>query len=531
MQLEELVVVLRANTDQLRRGVDGAMRDVRKSVGNVGASMQQLGGTMQSLGRRMTLLTGIAVGLGAALAKDVITIAMNAESAFDRFSAVFEEATPGMIDFLDDLRTRSPIARHELTRLAGSFGDLLSPMLRNEQMTVDYTQKFMDLANVLAVFSDEAEVEDALEAISSGLRGMSRPLTGFAVDASDAALQDFALRTGLMETGDTFQNLNPQVAKAVRTQALYGKIVEDSAKAIDGFEENLDSARTRQLELNASFAETKKRLGDALLPIYDQVLKKIIPIITKVGDWIEENEKLINQVVTELLQAIRVLVYWLKDEILPVVIDIIRNIRNWARENPELAKQVVKVAGAAALLLVALGPLLMVLGAVFSLIGGFLASGAFAVLVGKIALVVGAVTGLILVGKELYNTWKQVIQITISIIRMGFDNIRMRVRNFVNEIAHQFNRIKDSMQAMNPFARQSPSLVDNVKRGVREIAGEYRKLEGINLTPVANVAMAGSEDFRTNTSKGPVSITNNFAQTEMDVDALSRKLNFQMQTI
>ena len=33
------------------------------------------------------------------------------------------------------------------------------------------------------------------------------------------------------------------------------------------------------------------------------------------------------------------------------------------------------------------------------------------------------------------------------------------------------------------------------------------------------------------TSKGPVSITNNFAQTEMDVDALSRKLNFQMQTI
>ena len=530
MQLEELVVVLRANTDQLRRGVDGAMRDIRSSVGNVGTSMQQLGGTMQSVGRRMTLLTGIAVGLGAVMARDVIGVAMAAEGSWAKFGTVFAEHAEDMEAWVSDIRQRMPMARTQIARMAADLQDLLIPMGLAREDAMGMTQETMELVNAIAAFND-ADPSVVMDAMISGFTGMSRPLRQFGINASDAALQAIAVKEGLMGAEDSFQTLEPEILNQVRAQALLIKAYEDSTDALDGFEVNADSAYFRTLALTASIEDQKEKIGNILLPIYDNVLKKMVPIIERIGDWIEENEKLITQVVTELLQAIRVLVYWLKDEILPVVIDIIRNIRNWARENPELAKQVVKVAGAAALLLVALGPLLMVLGAVFSLIGGFLASGAFAVLVGKIALVVGAVTGLILVGKELYNTWKQVIQITISIIRMGFDNIRMRVRNFVNEIVHQFNRIKDSMQAMNPFARQSPSLVDNVKRGVREIAGEYRKLEGINLTPVANVAMAGSEDFRTNTSKGPVSITNNFAQTEMDVDALSRKLNFQMQTI
>ncbi len=50
-----------------------------------------------------------------------------------------------------------------------------------------------------------------------------------------------------------------------------------------------------------------------------------------------------------------------------------------------------------------------------------------------------------------------------------------------NKAAGVADAIGETLQSINPFARQSPSLVDNVRAGVAVIAKEYSKLEALQV--------------------------------------------------
>jgi TP901 family phage tail tape measure protein len=48
--------------------------------------------------------------------------------------------------------------------------------------------------------------------------------------------------------------------------------------------------------LKNSFQEMATRVGEALIPVLENVMKKLEPIIQKVSDWIAENPELASKI-------------------------------------------------------------------------------------------------------------------------------------------------------------------------------------------------------------------------------------------
>ena len=64
-----------------------------------------------------------------------------------------------------------------------------------------------------------------------------------------------------------------------------------------------------------------------------------------------------------------------------------------------------------------------------------------------------------------------------------WSSIRQSLTNVVNGIKEKAGQAKEYLQALNPFKRNSPSLVDNVINGTAVIKSTYEDLSGINLAP------------------------------------------------
>ena len=132
------------------------------------------------------------------------------------------------------------------------------------------------------------------------------------------------------------------------------------------------------------------------------------------------------------------------------------------------------------------------------------------------------------------------------------DMVRSAMSGLVNALAQPFKdawsaiepiikQIKDGLDRINPFHRNSPSLVDNVKAGVAIIADEFASLAGINLPPIAYQMQQYADPMYNSASAskdaGGISNTSNKNQQinvyiekvndMQDVDMISRQIGFQ----
>lgn len=254
--------------------------------------LQQLQPTFQKMALVGTAaFAGIAAGVGASVKE-----AAAAEGAYNKFNTVFADGSEEMLQFVKTLRKEMPTATHEIVRLAADMQDLLVPMGLSRDLAQDMSQGFLDVANKIAAFNDVAPTE-VLEAIKSGLAGSAEPLKRFGVNALESALEVRAMNMGLLEAGQTMKDVEPQLRAQIRAQALLAQVVDNSSDAISGFAENNDSFIRRQQELQATIKEVKETLGKAFLPIIDSVLKKILPVVQKLGEWIQENPRLAKAII------------------------------------------------------------------------------------------------------------------------------------------------------------------------------------------------------------------------------------------
>lgn len=93
-------------------------------------------------------------------------------------------------------------------------------------------------------------------------------------------------------------------------------------------------------------------------------------------------------------------------------------------------------------------------------------------------------------------------------------------------LANSVQSAKGILDKLNPFHRDSPSLVDNIRSGVRTINKEYEKLQTPNFASFGN--MFENEVI----AQRPVTINNSMTvQRESDMDAFSRRLSFEAQII
>ena len=459
--------------------------------------------------------------------------------------------------------------------LAGSIGRV-TPLASAMGMSME--DLFGTMATLTGVTGSAAEVSTQLRGVLQGLmdpsKDMQSALTAMGYASGTAALESLGLQGVLQGLATQTGGNQEQLA------GLFGSIEAGTAVlALTGGQADVFSQRLKDMEGYAGATDTAFR---------------------EQTEGVNASGFALQQMISQLQMAAQ----QIGDVLLPVISDLVKNYLMpavmWFSGLDEGTKKVIVTV---ALLVAALGPLLLVLGfllssvanisagltvlkGVFGSLKGVLVAkkALFLKLLGPVGLVIAAVTLLALGVRLVMNNWTAItgffsgLWATVSSIFSravssvtGFisdlwsratsrftsmvSSIRQIVAGVTEAISAPFRRasaivsgITDTiggfLQRLNPFARSSPSLVDQIRAGVSVIQEEYGKLEHLRLP---TLAAAGATPFSTLSARGQAvsgqeggsggqfhqgplfTVQNMVVRNEADIDAISRSLHRQIQ--
>jgi hypothetical protein len=119
---------------------------------------------------------------------------------------------------------------------------------------------------------------DAVEALSSALKGEMDPIEKYGISLNDATLKGYAAKLGLESqyaAGD----------KNAKMQATLAAVTAQSGKATGNFAKEADTAQGQQQRMNAGFEDAKAKLGTALLPMLTLASQQLAVF----AQWVQQN--------------------------------------------------------------------------------------------------------------------------------------------------------------------------------------------------------------------------------------------------
>lgn len=144
----------------------------------------------------------------------------------------------------------------------------------------------------------------------------------------------------------------------------------------------------------------------------------------------------------------------------------------------------------------------------------------------QLALIAGAtvvvgIRAMIEVVKYLVDWMTRAVKVVTSFVNI--------LRSLPDLISGAMDKASDLLDKLNPFHRESPSLVDNVLAGVKLIRKEYEGLADMNLPSVSGAfAPANGGVVNNHSFQAPITI-NAPIHTEMDAHELAHILGFELQ--
>lgn len=440
MSLKRLMLVVGANTQEF----DAATTRMQ-------SSMQRTGEQMATVGKSMTAwVTGPLVGAATGL----VALAVKAGSTADRIL--------------------------DLSEITG--------------MSTESIQEYQHVARVAGV---------STEAVSSAVEGLVRRLPQLVEGEGQAAqaMQElgiaFRTSTGEMRSGEAIIDdlitaladmENPIERNTLGSQA-FGGAWKDMAPILAMGTAGIEEARARAHDLGTVMSR------DALEGA-DRFRQGVVELQAQFGGLTNELGARLAPVLENTLLPI------MQDHLVPLIVSVVGAIARAVEWFGNLPEPVQRAAIAAAAIAAALGPALVVLGTVIKTLAGLKVAFAATVAVAKVlaagvallaspvAAIIAVFAALVAAGVLIYRNWEEIKEqaaATWDGVVGVFESVRDRFLGFVDGVKEMFaglwesisnvaESIKGALSAINPFSRQSPSLVDNVRAGVQAIKDEYASL-------------------------------------------------------
>ena len=315
-------------------------------AGKTAEKFKQIGGSLQSAGLKLTAgVTAPLVGLGLV----AVNAASDMEESISKVGVVFGDNKDDLVEWASSASTSMGMTQQAALEAIGTYGNLLTALGVVPGKAMQMSQSFVELSADLASFNN-ASPEETLLALRSALTGEFEPMKRFGVALSQAAIEQQALKMGLIET-------KAELTPAIKAQAGYALILEQTATAQGDFERTSDGLANKTRIVKAQFMDAAAAIGQQLLPV-------ALKLANVVSGWIERFQGL----------------------------------------TPHMQKVILIVAGVAA----AIGPLLMIVGTLISTVGALVGPVTFVIgiLSGPLLLVIGAVIAVIaLLALAWKNNW------------------------------------------------------------------------------------------------------------------------------
>lgn len=249
-----------------RRATQRLDKDIEKSSSR---RRQALGGAFDkiapvSLGAGAAGLGALAGGATVLELKRAVNAASDLNEQVTKNQQVFGQSAQAVLDWSKTTSTAIGTSQTAALTAAGTFGNLFRAIGVGSAQAAQQSQSLVKLAADLASFNNTS-VEDALDAIRSGLIGEAEPLRRYGVLLSEARVQQIALQ----QTGkDNAKSLTAQEKALARVSIIF----RDTAAAQGDFGRTSSGLANQQRILSAQVQDLQANLGRLLLPAVTQIV-------------------------------------------------------------------------------------------------------------------------------------------------------------------------------------------------------------------------------------------------------------------
>lgn len=268
-------------------GVDEAspvFKTVGKNADKMAGDTEQAGSRMGAAFKKgATMAAGALAAVGfTEFVKGTIQEASNLEQNVGAMEAVFGKAADSIRSFGETSASTVGIAKQDYYQLAAVFGAQLKNMGVAANELAPKTNQLVTLGSDLAaVYGGTAS--EAVEAISSLLRGERDPIERYGVSIKQASINAYEMSEGL-DTSTAAAKTNADM------QATLALLFQQTADAQGQFAIQTDTLAESQQIATAKFKEAQAEIGTKLLPIVTDLTNfaadNLVPILGVIADGV-----------------------------------------------------------------------------------------------------------------------------------------------------------------------------------------------------------------------------------------------------
>jgi len=277
-----LAVKLIGDITGYTKSMTDAEKQAQQTAQNIGKNMKSIGGEITGLGKTATAgltLPIVAGGLAA------INAASDYEETKNKAAVVFGDMTTFVMDWGKNSATQFGLSRQAALEAAGTYGNLFLTLGLGQKPAAEMSTSLIGLASDLASFNN-ANPEDVLAALQSGLIGQSEPMRKFGVNLTEAAVQAKAMEMGLV-------GADGEVTEAAKVQARYALIMAQTTTAQGDFARTADGLANSTRIAKAQLTDAAAALGQQLLPYALQFVQWASDMIAKFQALNPEQQRMI----------------------------------------------------------------------------------------------------------------------------------------------------------------------------------------------------------------------------------------------
>jgi hypothetical protein len=230
-------------------------------IGGVGKLAAPIAGAFAALG--IGNLIGDAVRTGIDYVSEGVNLASDLAESVNAVEVSYGSASTAILALGENSADSMALTRAELNSAAVQFSSF-SKTIAGDGGDVANTfssiaQRGVDFASVMNL-----DVSEALTLFQSGLAGETEPLRRFGIDVSAAAVEQYALATGIAASASS-------MTEAQKVQARYGLLMQATSQYAGDFANTQDGAANASRRLTASLAEVQTSAGEIFLPLVTQL--------------------------------------------------------------------------------------------------------------------------------------------------------------------------------------------------------------------------------------------------------------------
>ena len=302
---DEVGLKVKLDGKEVERGAkkagDAIESNFKNSATKAVSSVRKISNSIFSL---KGVVAGIAFGFAtkqvADLTNELIKSASDAEETANKYNVVFKGIEKDAISATEAIRKGFGLSNQESQKLVSNTADILTGFGFTKKAALDMSIATQKLAGDLGSFNN-LSTADASERLTKALTGETESLKALGI----VIRQDTKEYKSLVSAIQQAEGVSLLQAKAMANIQI---ATEQSGNAIGDFSRSIDSFANQSRIAKSSLEDIKVELGQALLPVANQVLQgTIIPLMEDLSKVIIENKDEIKNFAEQGINGLKLL--------------------------------------------------------------------------------------------------------------------------------------------------------------------------------------------------------------------------------